>query len=465
MSKARFLLELPLPLDRTGPVSLARQLSGRIRDAIAQGSLLDGTKLPSSRILAAELEVSRGVVTAAYEQLAAGGFLLVAPRSVPRVQGPPAAPEAVPPAAARPLYDFTAIAPDLSLFPRLEWLRAVQEAIRSAPDAALDYPPPQGFPELRRELAAYLGRVRGVRAQPSQVIITQGFSEAFEIITRILARRGARSIAVENPYDPYFFGTARRSGLGLTPLPVDARGACVADLAATSAGAALLSPACQFPIGGVLDARRRRQALDWARDTSGVIIEDDYNAEYRFDRTPVAALQGLDPNWVCYAGSTSKVLAPGLRIGWLVVPRDWLAEARQEKEEQGGGSPGLDQLALASFLGAGALDEHLRRTRRTYARRRHRFIRLIEHYLPHASIAGAAAGLHVTVLLGREVDMPAFLGAAAAAGIHVRDLSSYAFAPHQHGQGIVLGYSRIREASAAAALERLAALLAEHPAG
>ena len=461
MSKARFLLELPLPLDRREPVSLARQLSGRIRDAIAQGSLRDGTKLPSSRALAGELGVSRGVVTAAYEQLAAGGFLVVAPRSVPRVQGPRAASEA-PPALASPLHDFTAIAPDLGLFPRREWLRAIQDVIRSAPDAALDYPPPQGFPELRHELAAYLGRVRGVRAQPSQVLITQGFTEALEIITRILARRGVRSIAVENPYDPYFFGTARRSGLGLAPLPVDHRGACTAELAGTPAGAVLLTPACQFPMGGVLDAGRRRQALDWASDTGSVIIEDDYNAEYRFDRTAVAALQGLDPDRVFYAGSTSKILAPGLRIGWLVVPRDRLAEARQEKQEQGGGSPGLDQLALARFLAAGALDEHLRRTRRTYARRRHRFIRLIDQHLPQASIAGAAAGLHVTVLLGREVDMPAFLSGAAAAGIYLQDLSSFAFAPHQHGQGIVLGYGRIREASAAAALERLAALLSEH---
>jgi GntR family transcriptional regulator / MocR family aminotransferase len=461
MSKARFLLEFPLPLDRSEPVSLARQLSGLIRDAIAQGSLHDGTKLPSSRALAAELGVSRGVVTAAYEQLVAGGFLLAAPRSAPRAQGPWAAPEA-PPTPARPLHDFTAIAPDLGLFPRSEWLRAIQEVIRSAPDAALDYPPPQGLPELRYELAAYLGRVRGVRAQPSQIVVTQGFTEAFEIITRLLARRGVRSIAVENPYDPYFFGTARRSGLGLAPLPVDARGACVAQLAATSAGAALLTPACQFPMGGVLDAGRRRQALDWARDTGSVIIEDDYNAEYRFDRSPVAALQGLDPDLVLYAGSTSKVLAPGLRIGWLVVPRNWLAEARQEKEEQGGGSPGLDQLALARFLAAGALDEHLRRTRRTYARRRRRFIRLIEHHLPQASIEGAAAGLHVTVLLGWEVDMPAFLIAAAAAGIHVQDLSSYAIAPHRHSQGVVLGYSRIRETSAAAALGCLAALLSEH---
>jgi GntR family transcriptional regulator / MocR family aminotransferase len=461
MTKARFLLELPLALDRAGPVPLARQLASRMRAAIQQGSLLDGTKLPSSRALAAELGVSRGVVTAAYEQLAAGGFLVVLPRSVPRVHSRPVTcPTA--PDQARPVHDFTAIAPDLSLFPRPEWLRALHHVIRYAPDSALDYAPPEGFPALRHELAGYLGRVRGVRAQPSQVIVTQGFTEAFEIITRVLVRRGVRAIAVENPYDPYFFRTATRSGLDLAPLPVDRRGAAVEQLAAMHAGAALLTPAHQFPMGSVLDDQRRRKAVEWARGTGAVIIEDDYNAEYRYDRVPVTALQGLGPDRVLYAGSTSKVLAPGLRIGWLVVPQDWLPEIWQEKREQGGGLPGLDQLAFTRFLSTGALDEHLRRTRRTYARRRKRFIRLIERHLPQVSIAGASAGLHLTVLLRHDVDMPAFLSAAAAAGIHVQDLSSYAFAPHKHGQGIILGYGRIREASAAAAFERLAKLLDEH---
>jgi GntR family transcriptional regulator / MocR family aminotransferase len=461
MTKARFLLELPLALDRGAPVPLARQLSSRLRAAIQQGFLPDATKLPSSRALATELGVSRGVVTSAYEQLAAGGFLVVAPRSVPRVHSPLVTSSNVP-VQVRPLYDFTAIAPDLSLFPRREWLHALKDVIRLAPDSALDYAPPEGFPALRHELAAYLGRVRGVRAQPSQVIITQGFTEAFEIITRVLARRGVTSIAVENPYDPYFFQAAMRSGLDLAPLPVDRRGAAVEQLWAVHAGAAVLTPAHQFPMGGVLNNQRRRMALAWARDSDGVIIEDDYNAEYRYDSMPVTALQGLGPDRVLYAGSTSKVLAPGLRIGWLIVPPDWLPEIRQEKREQGGGLPGLDQLAFTRFISAGALDEHLRRTRRTYAGRRQRLIRLIEHHLPEVSIAGASAGLHLTVLLRHEVDMPAFLSAAATAGIHVQDLSSHAFAPHQHGQGIILGYSRIREASAATALERLANLLDEH---
>jgi GntR family transcriptional regulator / MocR family aminotransferase len=215
-------------------------------------------------------------------------------------------------------------------------------------------------------------------------------------------------------------------------------------------------------MGSVLDGQRRREALQWASATSAVIIEDDYSAEYRYDRTPVTALQGLGPDHVIYAGSTSKILAPGLRIGWLVVPPDWLPEIRQEKWEQDSGSPGLDQLAFARFLATSALDEHLRRTRRTYARRRNRFIGQIQHHLPQVSVVGASAGLHLTVLLRREVDMPAFLNAAAAVGIHVNDLASYAFAPHQHGQGFVLGYSCIREASAAAALGRLATLLDEH---
>jgi len=462
MNKARFLLDLPLALDRSDPVPLARQLADRIRAAIQQGILLDGTRLPSSRALAASIGVSRGVVTATYEQLASGGFLQQLPRSAPRVHSPRAASPAEPAGQPTPLHDFTAIAPDLGLFPRREWLRALQDVLRSAPDSVLDYSSGEGLPALRNELAAYLGRVRGVQAQPSQIVITQGFTQGLAVITRVLMRHGVRSIAVENPYDPEFIRTAKRSGIDLVPLPVDGRGAAVGQLGATQAAAALLTPAHQFPMGSVLDGQRRREALQWARGTGAVIIEDDYSAEYRYDRTPVTALQGLGPDHVIYAGSTSKTLAPGLRLGWLVVPPAWLPEIRQEKWEQDSGSPGLDQLAFARFLAAGALDEHLRRTRRTYARRRHRFIGQIQHHLPQVSVVGASAGLHLTVLLRQEVDMPAFLNAAAAAGIHVNDLSSYAFAPHRHGQGLVLGYSRIREASAAAALGRLATLLDDH---
>jgi GntR family transcriptional regulator / MocR family aminotransferase len=462
MNKARFLLDLPLALDRSDPVPMACQLSDRIRAAIQQGILQDGTRLPSSRALAADIGVSRGVVTASYEQLASGGFLLQVPRSVPRVHSPRPASPAEPPDQPAPRHDFTAIAPDLGLFPRREWLRALQDVLRLAPDSALDYAPGEGLAALRHELAAYLGRVRGVHAQPAQIVITQGFTQGLAVITRVLTRRGATSIAIENPYDSEFIKTAKRSSLDLVPLPVDGRGADIGQLAATQAGAALLTPAHQFPMGSVLDGQRRREALEWASGTGAVIIEDDYTAEYRYDRTPVTALQGLGPDHVIYAGSTSKTLAPGLRLGWLVVPPDWLPEIRQEKWEQDSGSPSLDQLAFARFLATGEFDEHLRRTRRTYARRRHRFIGQIQHHLPQVTVVGASAGLHLTALLRQEVDMPAFLNAAAAAGIHVNDLSSYAFAPHGHGQGIVLGYSRIREASAAAALGLLATLLDEH---
>ncbi len=456
--KARYLLELAWSLDRSAPEPLARQVANQIRFAIQEGSLTPGTPLPSSRELSAQLSVSRGVVTTAYEHLAAAGFLDARPKAVPRVQHQVAIRDVPEKEASRlPLFDFTAVAPDLALFPRRAWRRAMDYAISSAPDSTLEYAPGEGLIELRRELAAYLGRVRGVRAEPNRVVITQGFTQALEVVTRVLARRGVVRMAIENP--SHAFRIAPRCGLERLTVPVDEHGALVDEAITGNADAILLTPAHQFPLGGVLDAARRQQIISWARETGAVVIEDDYAAEYRYDRLHVTALQGLAPESVVYAGSLSKTLAPGLRIGWLVVPEDMIEEARLEKDQQDAGSPGIDQITYARFLQTGGMDEHLRRTRPIYARRRHRLVAEIERTLGGVTVVGASAGLHVVALLHRAVDMDAFLQACADARIAVKDLASYCFAPHEHGQGLVLGYGRITEEAAGIALRQIATLL------
>jgi GntR family transcriptional regulator/MocR family aminotransferase len=440
---------------------LTRQLTDQIRQAIQRGVLADGTSMPSSRILAEQLGVSRGVVTAAYERLGAAGYLESRPRAVPRVNNVEAAAPVIEPPKT-PTFDFSAVAPDLALFPRREWQRAMTYAIRTAPNSALDYARAEGSAELRSELAGYLGRVRGVLADPRRIIVTQGFTQALQITARVLAARGATTMAVENPSFDGSFRSVARAGLKVVPLPVDARGARVDQLRQLNPDAVLLTPAHQFPIGGVLDGSRRRNLLAWARDTDAVVIEDDYNAEYRYDGTPVTALQGLAPEHVVYAGSVSKTLAPGLRLGWLLVPQSMFDEARQEKWDIDYGSPGLEQLAFARLLRTGALDEHLRRTRRIYARRRQRFVAQVNEFLPSATVVGSSAGLHVTALLKKDIDMAAFKVACGTAGVAVRDLDGYSFAPHDHGQGIVLGYGRISEATTEPALTRLAELVDAH---
>ena len=264
-------------------------------------------------------------------------------------------------------------------------------------------------------------------------------------------------MAIENP--SHAFRIAPRCGLERLAVPVDEHGALV-DVAITgNADAILLTPAHQFPLGGVLDAARRQRIVSWARESGAVVIEDDYAAEYRYDGLHVTALQGLAPESVVYAGSLSKTLAPGLRIGWLVVPEDMIEEARLEKDQQDAGSPGIDQITYARFLQTGGMDEHLRRTRPIYARRRQRLVAEIERTLGGVTVVGASAGLHVVALLHRAVEMDAFLHACADARIAVKDLASYCFAPHEHGQGLVLGYGRITEDAAGIALHQIATLL------
>jgi GntR family transcriptional regulator/MocR family aminotransferase len=461
MSRARFLLEISLKPERTGGGSLARQIADQIRLAIQSGVLANATVMPSSRALAEQLGVSRGVVTAAYERLGAAGYLDVRPRSVPRVNSVEVA-SPVLSYPRSPVYDFSAVAPDLSLFPRREWQRATTYAIRTAPNSALDYGSAEGSPDLRHELANYLGRVRGVLADPRRIIVTQGFTQALQIVANVLAARGATTMAIENPSFDGSFKSVSRAGLTPVPLPVDERGARVDLLPSLAPDAVLLTPAHQFPIGGVLNGARRRSLLGWARETDAIVIEDDYNAEYRYDGTPVTALQGLAPEHVVYAGSVSKTLAPGLRLGWLLAPQAMFEAARVEKWKMDYGSPGLDQLAFAQLLRSGALDEHLRRSRRIYARRRQRFVAQIHEFLPTASVVGSSAGLHVTALLKQEIDLAGFHTSCTEAGISVKDLSQYSFAPHRHGQGIVLGYGRIPETATESALTRLAALVDAH---
>ena len=440
---------------------LRRSLTEALRTAIQSGRLPAGTVLPSSRRLAVDLGVSRGVVSDAYDQLVSEGYLDVKPRFPPVVAavtaGPPPAPE---PAVPSWRFDFSATTPDVALFPRRMWIRAVERALRAAPDAALDYGDRRGRIELRTALSAYLARVRGVRVDPGRIVITQGFTQALDLLCRVLAGRGATSVAIETPSHPELWATVTESGLRLVGCPVDSDGLRADELPVLDADAAIVTPAHQFPTGVVMAPARRLTLMDWAAERDALVVEDDYDAEFRYDRNPVGAVQGLDPGRVAHVGTASKTLAPGVRLGWMSAPSDLVEEVRMRKVLADSGSPAVDQLALAELLSTGEYERHVRRARHEYRRRRDRLVRALSTMLPQLEFRGAAAGMQLLLQLPAETDDAAITEAAASRGIGVRALSPLHLTP-SHDRGLLLGYGRLSESQLDAAVSALASVIME----
>jgi GntR family transcriptional regulator / MocR family aminotransferase len=449
-------LDLLLHVDRNRP-ALRAQLEDQLRDAVRAGRLGPGAALPSSRALAQELGVSRGVVVEAYAQLAAEGYLVArqgAPTRVSEAASP--GPGATPTAAGErpPRYDFRTGRPDVSLFPRNAWVASLRRALRDAPDARLDYGDPRGAPELRGALVRYLGRVRGVACDPERVVVTSGMAQGMAIFARALMAGGVRRMAMEDPSSAPGRAQLASNGLEIVPIPVDEDGLQVERLPEAGLGAVMITPAHQFPLGVVLAPERRAALLDWAAHSGAVVLEDDYDAEYRYDRQPVGAVQGLAPDLVAYAGSTSKTLAPGLRLGWLVVPDHLLDAVTAAKESDDLGTPVVEQLALADFLERGQLDRHLRRTRSVYRARRDALVDALGRLLPDCPPAGVAAGLHLVVHLPAGTDEHAVLDAARSRGLGLSGISEHRAEPGP--PALLLGYGRLPEPAIEAAVRLLA---------
>ena len=364
--------ELLIALRRSGELPLHEQIERSLREQIRAGRLAAGSALPSTRGLATELGVSRGVVTEAYGQLAAEGYLTMSQGAPVRVAAAVRTAPARPPASTLAqsfAYDFRPGMPDLAGFPREAWLRSLRAAVRDSPLDALGYPDPRGAPALREALAGYLGRVRGADAEPEQVIVCTGFMQGLSLLCRALRAHGVERVAVEEPGWHIHRLIVEQSGLEVVVVPVDERGLRVDLLAESEAAAAILTPAHQFPTGVVLAPERRVQLIEWAEEER-LVVEDDYDSEYRYDRVAVGALQGLAPEHVAYVGSASKRLGAGMRLGWMLAP-SWLTwELSAGKTVEDGGSEVLGQLALADFIARGELDRHIRRTRLRYERRR-----------------------------------------------------------------------------------------------
>jgi GntR family transcriptional regulator/MocR family aminotransferase len=434
------------------------QLEHHLRDAIRAGRLHPGTRLPPSRVLASDLGVSRGLVVEVYGQLAAEGFLTTRRGSGTRVaahdHGGPHAPRGSELPRTR-RYDLRSGIPDPAAFPRRQWRVAAEQALRDLPDAAFVTPTPGGLPALRVALATHLGRSRAVHLDASRLLITSGVGPGLELLLHVLADRGARRVGVEDPSWPVHARAVERAGMQAVPVPVDADGIVVGLLPGLHLDGVVITPAHQFPTGVVLSADRRPVLVDWARRTGATVIEDDYDAEYRYDRDPVASLQGLAPDVVAYAGSASKTLAPTLRMGWLGVPQDMVDQVLSHHRAFDAWPSVIDQATLATLVDHGDLDRHLRRMRRSYRARRDALVDALAHRLGIAA-TGVAAGLHLVAPLGEEVDEAAVVREARAAGVAVHGLSHLCWTSRPVPPALLLGYAGLTEPAIGAAVEALA---------
>jgi len=463
--------DLFVALDRSRPRGLRVQVEEGLRDAIRCGRLPPGERLPSSRALAADLGVTRGVVVDAYDQLAAEGYVTTVQGSGTRVNDVGAAGPAPTGAGAVPApaltHDFRSGLPDLALFPRAAWARATRAALAAMPDADLGYLPPAGLPAVRASIAAYLGRVRGVACEPAQVVMCNGFGHGFSLVLRALFDRGRTGVAVEVPGYDDPRDQIHAAGGRAHPVPVDEEGIrtdALAALPAATVGAVVVTPAHQSPTGVVLSARRRTELADWARATGAYVIEDDYDAEYRYDRQPVGALQGVAPDRVIYHGTLSKSLAPGLRLGWLVVPPELLDDVLRARLLTDHMGTSIVQATFGEFLERGDLDRHLRRTRRIYRQRRDAVVDALARWLPGTSVGGVSAGLTAFVTLPAGRDSGDVVATARAAGIGVYQVPDPFVDPALRAATLLLGYGTQRPAQIHEGVARLARALAWEPA-
>ncbi|WP_406194286.1 PLP-dependent aminotransferase family protein [Kitasatospora sp. NBC_01560] len=444
--------DLHLELPATGGRRAA--LMAALREAVRSGRLTPGTRLPPYRVLAADLGIARNTAADAYAELVAEGWLTARQGSGTTVaeRAEPVAPARSRRAVPRPraAHDLRQGQPDASSFPRAAWLAAGRRALTAAPNEAFGPGDPQGRRELRNALADYLARARGVRADPERIVVCSGFAHALRLLFEgpgaVLPAPSAGSLAVEAYGLAFHRGLLARAGVTTVPLPLDADGAQVDGLAGRpDVRSVLLTPAHQFPTGGPLHAARRAAVVDWARGRGGLVLEDDYDGEFRYDRQPVGALQGLDPERVIYLGTASKSLTPALRLGWMVLPEHLVDRVLAAKGEREAWASALDQLTLAEFIESGGYDKHVRRMRRRYRDRRDHLVAALAERAPYVEVSGIAAGLHAVLRLEPGTER-SVLKAAAYRGLAVEGLADYRHpgvgpAAMPVAGGLVVGYA------------------------
>lgn len=494
-------MEIAITLDHKAALPLHRQLYEELRGAILSRRLKPGERVPSTRLLARSLKLSRATVTQSYEQLISEGYLqavigsgttvcAVLPEELLRTSPVKTraaqsikrrAPAAIklsqygvslndsvplePPEPDLPL-NFKSGRPALEEFPLQLWRRLLLRHCREDDAALLDYSTHlSGLPELREAIAGYLARSRAVRCTAEQVVIVNGSQQAIDLITKLLIDRGD-AVAVENPG---YLGARRAflaQGAKLLPVPVDENGLVTERLETKFAGKAqtvkliYVTPSHQFPTGGVLPLARRLELLRWAESTGTVVVEDDYDSEFRYGSRPIPALQGLAENAnVIYVGTFSKVLFPALRIGYVVVPESLarvFARARWIADRQ---TPTLEQLALTDFIAEGHLERHLRRMRTLYDKRRQTLVRALDqHFAGKIEILGENAGMHLMARLQTPFDDHEAVRRAQSVGVGLISARLY-YLGQAPANEFVLGYAGLSERRIQEGVRRLAKIL------
>ncbi|MEV6757741.1 PLP-dependent aminotransferase family protein [Streptomyces sp. NPDC051214] len=456
-----------LHLELSGAGGRRAVLIRALRDAVREGRLAPGTRLPPYRSLAADLGIARNTVADAYAELVAEGWLTarqgsgtrVAERAAPptRARVPKRAPTR-PATPAPPAYDLRQGRPDAASFPRTAWLAAARRALNSAPNEAFGPGDPQGRVELRRALAGYLGRARGVRTDPERIVVCSGFAHGLRLL---FGSGGGGMLRGRLAVESYGLGFHRSilatAGVRTVPLGLDEKGARIEELTeGQRVRGVLLTPAHQFPTGGPLHPTRRAAVIDWARTRDGLVLEDDYDGEFRYDREPVGAVQGLDPERVVYMGSVSKSLSPGVRIGWLVLPEHLIDGVLEAKGEREAWASVIDQLTLAELIESGHYDRHIRRMRQRYRGRRDQLVAALATHAPHISPTGVAAGLHAVLRLPPGTEQST-AKAASWQGLALEGLAEFRHpeATMPAPDGLVVGYSTPPDHAYKAALEAL----------
>lgn len=455
--------DLMLSLDRALAVPLRSQLEDQLREAIRHGRVRPGERLPSSRSLARDLGISRGLVQDCYAQLLAEGYLVARTGAATVVAPGAEAPQpnaAKTPLATRLMADFAHGLPDLGSFPRADWAYAMREASRVAPTTSFGYDDPRGSLRLREVLAAYLRRVRATAADPDCIVICAGFAQGLAVALAALRAAGLRQVAFEDPgYADTGPVAARHAGLEPVPVPVDGHGIDTGALAASGVRAVVLTPAHQWPTGVVLAPRRRTELAAWAAGRDAIIIEDDYDAEFRYDREPVGALQGIAASRVISLGTVSKSLAPSVRLGWMLCPPHLVAAIAGRKHDSDRGCPGLDQLALAILLESGRYDRHLRRMRAVYAHRRDVLGEALDRHAPRVTLSGLAAGFHAVAHLPAEAAEQPVVAAARGRNVGLYGMSAFRASGSAEPPQLILGFGNIGERAIQAGIAAVGDLL------